>query len=138
MNINFEDYLSDSEMQDIIREEFRNIARQKAKDDFERILSNIAYNMVWDAVEECFDENAKEYLKEKVKSIISNMTDFEVFRTPNAWGRPANSPYETLCNAVKENKELLDEKVKESIANLTKKDMKKVAMLMLENNHKGF
>ena len=130
--INLEDYLSEDDKVAIAKDAFREHCTKMVQKDFERIITNSAYHVIWEAVAEQFDGDLEETLKSKVYDIINDMSGFNVFRTPNAWDRTANTPFETLCNSVKDNKDLLDVKVKQSIGNLTKKDMKDVALKLVE------
>jgi transcription termination factor NusB len=130
--INLEDYLSEDDKIAIAKDAFREHCAKMVQKDFERIITNSAYHVIWEAVAEQFDGDLEETLKSNVYDIINDMSAFTVFRTHNAWNRTANTPFETLCNSVKANKDLLDAKVKQAIGNLTKKDMKDVALKLVE------
>lgn len=119
--INILDYLSEEEMTEIARDEFRARLRSNSQNDIERIACNAAYNVIWQAVDEVYDSEVEEILKAKVLEILSDMSNFNVFAKPNAWDRAENAPYTTLCNVVKD-----------SIGMLTKRDMKDVAMELVK------
>lgn len=131
-DFNFDDYLTEDEKKDIAKQAFMDVCRKKSRKDFERIVTNSAYSVVWEAVDRCFDEDVEKFLRDKVLSILDDLSEFNIFRTPNAWDRAANAPYTVLCEQVKANKDLLDDKIKSAIGNLTKKDMKEVAMKLVE------
>ena len=131
--INITDYLSEEEMKEIAIEEFRARLRGNSQQDIERIASNAAYKVIWKAIDEIYDGEVDKVLKDKVIEILSDLSTFNVFAKPNAWDRAENAPYTTLCDVVKEHRGELDEKVKQSISQLTKKDMKDVAMKLVES-----
>ena len=130
--INIDDYLTEEEKVEIAREVFREQCVKRSQQDFERLITNSAYHVIWGAVEESFDGDLEEVLKKKVYQVIEDMDNFTVFRTPNAWDRMPNTPFQILFETVKDNKDLIDTKVKQAVGNLTKKDMKEVALKLVE------
>ena len=132
LEINVSDYLSDEEIKDVIKDEIRSRIRQFSKNDIERIISNSAYEVVWKAVDNVYDDNTQEILRNKVVEQIRGFSNFNLFRVPDAWQKTANMPYTTLCDVVKDNRDLLDLKVKESVSKLTKADMKNVALELVK------
>ena len=132
LEINVLDYLSDEEIKDIIKDEIRSRIREFSENDIERIVCNTAYKVVWQAVDDVYDNNTQEMLRDKVVEQINEFSNFNLFRVPDAWQNTANAPYTTLCDVVKDNKELLDMKVKEGVSKLTKTDMKNVALELVK------
>jgi len=131
-DINIDNYLTEEEKVEIAREAFREHCVKRSQQDFERIITNSAYHVIWEAVEESFDGDLEEVLKKKVYQIIEDMDNFNVFRTPNVWDRIPNTPFHILLETVKDNKDLIDTKVKQAVGSLTKKDMKEVALKLIE------
>lgn len=82
IKINIEDYLDKEEIKELISYEIS----KSAKNDAERILSNTAYSVVFDAVDKALDNKAKDIIKEKTLDIINNLSDFCLFRRADAWG----------------------------------------------------
>ena len=128
MAINLEDYLSDEEKKEIARAAFMDECRKKSANDFERIITNSAYNVVWESMDEFCDKSVIAKLKNKVRSIIEDLSEFNVFRKPDAWGRDANGPYEILVKCVQENKPLLSQKVQKAINQMPNKEMRPVVI----------
>ena len=132
LEINVSDYLSDEEIKDIVKDEIRSRIREFSKNDIERIVCNSAYEVVWQAVDNVYDNSTQEMLRDKVVDQINEFSNFNLFRVPDVWQKTANMPYTTLCEVVKDNRELLDMKVKESVSKLTKADMKSVALELVK------
>jgi len=124
MTINIDNYLSEEEKKQIAIDVFRDACRQRSVADFERIVTNSAYEVVWKSMDEFCDKSVVAKLKNKIRSIIGDLTEFDIFKKPGAWDREANGPYEILVQCVKENKPLISEKVEKAIHQLTNKEMR--------------
>jgi hypothetical protein len=134
MTINIDDYLSEEEKHRIAKEVFTEQCRKRSADDFERIITNSAYHVVWDSMDEFCDESVIEKLRNKVRSIIDTLSVFSIFREPNAWDRKENTPYSVLLDSVRENKPLLDDKVKAAMSKLSTKDAKQIAIKAFQDS----
>lgn len=121
MDINIDDYITEEEKRQIAIDTFTAQCRKHTDEDFERIISNSAYAVVWKAVDECLDDKATEILREKVVGLIKDMTIFQVFSKPNAWDRVENQAYGVLMDSVRKNKPLLDNAIEFGVNNLTRK-----------------
>jgi len=113
MNIKIEDYLDGDEIKEIAREAVSANFSKHFIDEksVERILSNLAYDLVYQKVDEVGGQALNEYLPSKVKEIIEGLTEFNLFKKPDAWSRESNSGYQILERALLENKELISQKV---------------------------
>lgn len=132
MDIRFEDYLSEDEQKEIIKDVFR----EKVTKDAERILSNTAYSCVFSAVDEIMDGKAKAMISEKAIEIINDLTSFTVFHPKDAWGNPPSEAWNILMQACRENKPLIQERLKEVISNLDedqfRETIKEEALFLLD------
>ena len=117
-DIKFEDYLSDDEIKAIMREALRDKVNHYLKDNFERMLSNAAYYVVWKEVDTVIDGTFKTQLEAKVQKQMSSFSEFNLFQKPDAWSRETNSAYKLLMQSIDNNKHLLDARVKEIVNNL--------------------
>ena len=124
--MDFSKYLAEDELREIAEQEFREVIRNKANKDLERIINNSAYSVVWKAVDESLDNEAINILKQKVVDIIGNMSEFTVFSKPNAWDRKENTAYGILVQTVRDNSDVLDIKVKDQINTLSKTQISKI------------
>jgi vacuolar-type H+-ATPase subunit H len=111
MTINVEDYLSRDEIVDEIRYQIR----RKVDKDAERILSNTAYDVVFEAVNKALDGKMQETIKNKVLVIINELNDFNVFRSADAWGSPQTVGMKVLNEAIEENRPAIKERVRELV-----------------------
>lgn len=117
IKIDVKDYLSDEDIQQIARTEAVALVRSKLREekDVERIITNGAYQIVWEKVGELFDTKLETMLTEKVSQIVEGLSEFSVFKKPDAWDRGTNKPYDVLQEAVLKNKSVIEEKVKDII-----------------------
>ena len=111
MQIRVEDYLSKEEITEAIRYRLDDAIRR----DSERILSNTAYGVVFEAVNKALDGKMQETIKAKVVEIINELSDFNVFRKTDAWGNPETVGTKILNEAIEENSQAIKEKVKETV-----------------------
>ena len=111
MQIRVEDYLSKEEITEAIRYRLDDAIRR----DSERILSNTAYGVVFEAVNKALDGKMQETIKAKVVEIINKLSNFEVFRGTDAWGNPETVGTKILNKAIEENSQAIKEKVKETV-----------------------
>ena len=109
IKINVEDYLDREEIKELISYEIS----KSAKNDAERILSNTAYGVVFEAVDKALDSSMQEIITQKVLKIIDGLSEFCVFRDLDvSYGRQeASLGYKMINSALTENKKLLDDKV---------------------------
>ena len=69
MEIEVKDYLSESEIKEIVQQELRLKVRQQFDlNNIERIFSNSAYHIVWEEVNKSIDYDVTEFIKNKVPS----------------------------------------------------------------------
>lgn len=120
--IRIEDYLSEDQMRDIAIEEWRSICREACNGHQERIISNVAHDVVISMVAEALGDTALEQIRAKAISVIENLTEFTVFKRPDAWDRGPSPAYSALMDAVKANSELVNKKVGQCIGQLSKRD----------------
>lgn len=113
-----EDYLSEYEIKNILKDVLRNKCESYLENNFERMVSNAAYHIVWESVDEVIDGSFKDQLKSAVSKQMSSFSEFHIFRKPDAWNREPNSAYKLLMESIEEHKHLLDERVKYIVNNL--------------------
>ena len=130
--IEIENYLSYNEIKEIVQDELRNQIRQlfKNEQEAERLLSNLSHEIVQQEVEKIVP-NHQEKIVKKVASIINDKDiSFYVFRHHYSTDAPQSTGAKILDEAVKANKELINEKVKETIIN---KDYSEIIWDKFEN-----
>lgn len=114
MQIKVEDYLSREDITEMIRYRLNEAIRK----DAERILSNTAYSVVFEAVDKALDNKAKDIIKEKVLECINNLSEFYVFRRADAWDKKASVGQEIVDKALVDNTSEIYNRVKNVIANI--------------------
>ena len=126
MEINFSDYLTEEEQKEIVKECFKDQCKESFKNEknLQRIIFNQAYNIVWKMVDEVFDNSLENLLKEKVKIIIEGLSEFTIFKKPDAWDREPNNAYNFLQKCIEENFSRIKQIVDENIDKETLKELK--------------
>lgn len=121
MKIEFEvsDYLNENEIKKCIMAGIvRSIDGYMANENnFERVMSNLAYKIVWDGIDELMKEkevDLKSILEEKVIDIIDKLSVFNVFNT-GGLGSKRTYGMDMIDDALKTKKTLIEEKVEQLI-----------------------
>jgi hypothetical protein len=121
MEINIADYLSHEDIKEIAQDELRAQIREyfKNEENAKRLLSNLAYHIVSEEVSKIVP-NYEQELVEKVVSLIKdkNSVGFTLFDFDN-WGsgRCKSLGAKIVEQTVKENEQLIKDKVIETIQN---------------------
>jgi hypothetical protein len=121
MEIKIEDYLNHNEIKEVVIDELRNQIRNhfRNEENANRLLVNLSYAIVKDEVDKIVP-NHQEVLVEKVAKIINkdNSTAFCIFDFDTyGSGRSKSLGAKIVEETVAENKQLIKEKVIESITN---------------------
>jgi len=115
MEINIEEYLSEEEIKQIIISKLKESVVFDNEEDIKRIISNTAYNLVWEKVGDVFNESIEVVLRDKIKDIISGMSEYSIFKKPDAWDREPNSAYKFLQKCIDEEKDNIKNIVKTNL-----------------------
>lgn len=114
MEINLEDYLNEDEIRSIITNEITSCVRWKVQNmsdgHLTDIMTNLAYKVVDEIVEERFKNNLTQILADKVSTIIDSMSFYSIFRQKTTYGE-ASLGQKHLDEAVEANKDLINHKV---------------------------
>ena len=118
MEINFKDYLSDNEVKEIVQDELRIQVRKLfsgTEENTQRLLSNLAYAIVRDEVDKIVP-NYEEQLVNKVAELVkSKDLSFHVFNYHYSTNTPTSFGSKLIEQTVKENQQLIKEKVVKTI-----------------------
>ena len=90
----------------------------------EEIISNAGYEAIFKSVDETLGEDAKQKIEEKVIKLINEMTSYCLFRDGSLYGDKKSKGYLLLEQALEENKELVNSRVKENIEGISDEDFK--------------
>jgi glutathionyl-hydroquinone reductase len=113
MELDIEKYLSHEELKEICIKHFKELLTKGG----ERLLTNIAYYQTFATVDACLDEESKTLVKNKTKEIISNLSNYSVFRRKDVFEQDDSEAYKILQETVRDNKELISNNVLEAINN---------------------
>lgn len=132
MEIKIENYLSDDEIKDIVSDEIRNQVRGLFSNEVKatRLLSNIAYETIEPQVEALIP-NHKQKIIDKVVKVIEE-TELRGYVYSHKWdsNEPDSFGSKLIQQTVKENQELIKDKVIESIKN---RDFNEEVWMKFEN-----
>ena len=126
MEINIKDYMSDEEIKAIIKDEIVKETRRTLCNEKEitRILTNISYYELWKKIEEEVP-NCQEIIKKKTKEKILEISKFDIFQKRDDFLEYKDSLAQQFLNeSVKENKNIIDDKVKKIMNELSLTDIK--------------
>jgi hypothetical protein len=121
MEIKIEDYLSHDDIKEIVNDELRNqvIKHFMNEENAKRLLMNLSYHIVKEEVNKIVP-NYEQELIEKVASLIRdkksvefNLFDFDTWNS----GRSKSLGAKIVEQTIKENEQLIKDKVIESIQN---------------------
>ena len=118
IEVELTDHLSAEDMRRIAQAEFAEVCRSKSQADFERILSNAAYELVRREVDAVFDGKMVEQVREKAVSVIGSMSAMTVFKRPDAWDREASKGWTHLQTSIDEAQPAIAARVHEIIQSM--------------------
>lgn len=117
--IKLEDYLTPSEIKDVVRDEFAAfVAKSLSKEtDLTRIIGNIAHEIVFNEVRK-YIPNYKELLAKNVKQIIEKKDyQWEIFRRKDAWEREEGPGLTIIKETLNANKDAIKKRIENAINN---------------------
>lgn len=125
MNINIENYLSEEEIKEICKDELRNSIKKQFSNekDLTRIITNLSYYELWEQIENEVP-NCKKIIKEKTIEQLNKISSYDVLRRKGEFDSENSVAQDILENCVIENKNIIEDKVKEILNSLSKTDIK--------------
>lgn len=126
IEINIKDYMSDEEIKSIIEDEIVKETRRTLCNEKEitRILTNISYYELWRKIEEEVP-NCQEIIKEKTKEKMLEISKFDIFQKRDDFMERKESLAQQFLNeSVNENKNIINDKVKTIMNELSLTDIK--------------
>lgn len=125
ITINIDDYLTESDKRELVREAFKEQVLQKlfntkdlSKNECERLISNISYYSIVEYVQQ-FIPDFEEKIRERVAEVIEEdyqHLSYKVFYSGGYSEKPSLG-FNIIQDVVRENKELIKSKVKTAIEN---------------------
>ena len=122
--VDIKSYLSDDEIRNIIEDEIRQSVPKRVNEmlhnesDFNRIISNLAYQTVRERVDANLPETMDDMLIEKIPQIVKELSAFTVFRKKDAWDREESKGWTILQKVLDDSEPLIRKRVEEIIGNL--------------------
>lgn len=124
MEINIEDYINESEMKRIVENEFRDRIRRYF---LENKLSDLIYSLCNKEICKVIEEeipNFKKEIKTAIPSKIKDINKFDIFKSKDDFINSKDSiGQQILEETIEENKDMLEQKVKNIFSELSKGDI---------------
>lgn len=124
MEINIEDYINESEMKRIVENEFRDRIRRYF---LENKLSDLIYSLCNKEICGIIEEeipNFEEEIKAAIPISIKNVSKFDIFRSKDEFLYSKDSIGQRILErAVMENRDMIEQKVKNIFSELSKEDI---------------
>lgn len=121
VSIKIEDCLSKDEIKDIAKEQIACAIREKFRkeSDIERIITNLSYEFLFNAVSESVGEDAFEKIKGKVAELLEDDSHIRycLWRKKDAWGNEESPAITILNKAIEDNRGLIENRVFEMVSN---------------------
>lgn len=115
MEINIEDYLSEDEIKDIVKEQFAYAVREKfrTEKDIERILTNLSYEFLFQEIDKAISKDSFEYIKHKVLELLDDDSHirYSMWREADVWGGKESPAVTVMKQAIQDNKQKIEDKV---------------------------
>lgn len=126
MEVNFEDYLSDEDQRQIVRDVFARKISETLEKDWERIISNAAYEIVSKMVDDRFDGKAADAIAEKTVAVINDLTAYTVFKRKDYWEKDESQGFKVLNECILQNRDAIRSKIGSIIAEFDEKEIKEI------------
>ena len=88
----------------------------KNETEAQRLLSNLSYQIVFNEVDKVV-ANSQDVIVKKTTELVNDVKSYTIFRYHYYSGSPDNNGARILEQAIIDNKQLINEKVKETIIN---------------------
>lgn len=115
------DYLSQDDIKEICIDELRSKVRESLRYyEASDILSNVSYKCVFKEVEDIIkmsEDEIKKQINDKVVEIISKLSNYCVFRSKDEYDRSDSLAQKYLLESIENNKQLIEDRVKELMVN---------------------
>ena len=128
MEIRIEDYLSEDEIKDIVKDQFAYAVREKfrTEKDIERILTNLSYEFLFQEIDKAIGRDSFEYIKHKVSELLDDDSHirYSIWREADAWGGKESPAVAVMKQAIQDNKQKIEDKVSMFVESYDFKDVK--------------
>lgn len=124
MEINIEDYMNENEMEIIVENEFH---KKVNKYFLENKLSDLIYSLCNKEICRIIEEeipNFEEEIKSAIPSVIEGISTFDIFKSKDDFMHSKDSIGQRILErAVMENRDMIEQKVKNIFSELSKEDI---------------
>lgn len=129
ITINIEDYLSQDEIKEECKYAINNSVSKMfcAKEsEVNRLISNLGYEFIFEAVSKAIDEDAEKIIAEKVAELIKDDSSikYEMWRKGGTWDNIESPAIKILYRAIEDNEQLMRERVQEAIVDFEFPDVR--------------
>lgn len=124
MEINIEDYMNESEMKRIVENEFRDRIREYfLKNKLSDLIYSLCNKEIYRIIEEEISDFEEE-IKKTIPSVIERISAFDIFKSKDDFMNSKDSIGQRILErAVMENRDMIEQKVKNIFSELSKEDI---------------
>lgn len=120
ITIDIKDYLSEDEIKDECRFAIRNSIYEmfcKNESDIDRLISNLGYEFIFEAVSKAIGKDSEEMIVKKVTELAkdSSAIKYEMWRKKDVWDRSESPAIKILHEAIEDNNWLMRDCVQKVI-----------------------
>lgn len=120
ITIDITDYLSQDEIKEECKCAIRNSVHKmfcRKESDIDRLISNLGYEFIFEAVSKAIGKDAETVITEKVVELIKSDSSikYEMWRKKDAWDRSESPAIKILYEAIEDNKWLMRDCVQKVI-----------------------
>ena len=120
VTIDITDYLSQEEIIEECKYAIRNSVQEmfcRKESDIDRLISNLGYEFIFEAVSKAIGKNAEKVIAEKVEELIKDDSSikYEMWRKKDNWDRRESPAIKMLYEVIENNKPIMEERVREEI-----------------------
>ncbi len=127
--INIHDYLTDKQIAEVCKEEFRRQIRMQFANNTEatikRLIGNISYQDVFEEISESIGADAREMLKDKIMKIMNDEASirYVLFERKDNFTYKNSPAVDMMDEITAENRGLMEQKVREAIEKFEFRDV---------------
>ena len=116
MNIDFKDYLSETEVKEIVSDTLREEVRKHFRDEenAKRLINNLSYQIIFDEVDSILP-NSRKIIVDNVIKTIKEQEDMSFYVFYNGDYGKKSLGYQIMEDTVRENKEVIKENIAKTI-----------------------
>lgn len=141
ITINIENYVNEERLKQIVEDELRNTIQSilynkfRRESEINRMIANISYEIIFKAISDAIEEDAEVKIANTVKHLLEDDSHIRylLWRKKDAWENEESPAVTAMNEAIKDNKQLIRNKVMQTIDQFEFNDVKTAVYEALES-----